>query len=98
MRDTTTGAYLLSANRSSNAESYSPFTFTNAQLAAAGVLGNGTPLQLDLVNNFYGGWGWVALSNVTINNVTPEPASVLTMCMGGLGLVWAVRAARRKRA
>ncbi len=94
LRDTATGAYLPSATKASNGESYVTLGFTNAQLATAGVLGNGTVLQLDLINNFNGGWGWVAMDNVQISGVTPEPASFVLFGLGGLGLVLA---ARRRR-
>jgi len=94
-----TGAYLLSDNKAAagNGESYVQLGFTNAQLAAAGVLGNGTQLQLDLVNNFQGGWGWVALDNVTISGVTPEPAA-LTLSLLGFGSVVAGAIWRRRTA
>ncbi len=102
LRDTATGAYILSQNRGSNAESYSQFTFSNAQLAAANVLGNGTVLQLDLVNNFLGdgtngGWGWVGLDNVTIAGATPEPGALMLALLGFASIVartlWKRRAA-----
>ncbi len=95
LRNSVTGAYLLSATKATVGESYVQLGFTNAELSAAGVLGNGTQLQLDLINNFNGGWGWVALDNVTINGaVTPEPASLVVW---GLVIAGGLVAARRRR-
>ena len=89
-------AYVLSATKPSVGESYVQLGFTNSQLAAAWVLGNGTLLQLDLINNFNGGWGWVAMDAVQINGVvTPEPASLL---IWGVVIAGGLLVARRRKA
>ena len=96
LRNSLTGAYVLSATKPSVGESYVQLGFTNSQLAAAGVLGNGTLLQLDLINNFNGGWGWVAMDAVQINGVvTPEPASLL---IWGVVIAGGLLVARRRKA
>lgn len=83
LRNSVTGAYILASHKSSNGASYESLGFTNAQLTAAGVLGNGTVMQLDLIDNFDSGWGWVAMDNVTINGV-PEPTSVAFLAIGAV--------------
>ncbi len=70
--------------------------FTLAITSCAGVLGNGTLLQLDLINNFNGGWAWVAMDAVQINGVvTPEPAS---LAIWGVVIAGGLLVARRRKA
>lgn len=97
LRRVSDGAYVLSARRSVNdAWAWDNFVFTNTTLASNSLLG--IPLTLDLIDYFEGGYGWVALDSVTLEDVVvaPEPALACLMAtaLAGLG---AARRARRSR-
>lgn len=87
LRNVTTGAYVLSERRAGNDNVYQLRDFTNAELAGAGVLGNNTPLVLDLIDTRNGGWGWLAMDTVTVNGVVPEPASFGLLALAGTALL-----------
>lgn len=95
LRRASDGAYVLSARRSTNnAFAWDNFVFSNASLASNSLLG--VPLTLDVIDYFEGGYGWVALDNVTINDwvAVPEPSTALLLG-GGLAALLAIRRAAR---
>ncbi len=92
LRRVSDGAFLLSAGRSSNGTTAEAFTWDAATIN--GVIGGDAPGEtytLDLVDEGHGGWGWVALDNVSVTTTVPEPSTFLLTFIG-LGVI-----ARRRR-
>jgi len=84
IRRVSDGAYVLSARRASNGIDWEEFTFDTATLNASSLIGE--TLTLDLIDQHNGGFGWVALDTVTLNDVTavPEPGTSALLAIAGL--------------
>ncbi|MCC5846140.1 MAG: PEP-CTERM sorting domain-containing protein [Verrucomicrobia bacterium] len=92
LRDAKTGDFLLSANRSSNAQNinsdWEQLTFTASQLQALIADDPGRVFTLDLIDAYHGDWGWQSLDTVSgPATVIPEPSSLMLMALVGLSLL-----------
>ena len=85
LRRVSDGAYVLSVRRAFNSLGWDLFGFDNALLASNSLLG--VPLRLDVIDYHEGGFGWVALDTVTIEDVVPvpEPAMAWLVATGLAG-------------
>ena len=83
------GQVLLSGRKFSNAGTQT-ITFSANQLDPY----VGQDVQLNLIDYYHGGWGWVAMDTVSAPGtlVIPEPASLSLLGLGGLMLI-----SRRRR-
>jgi hypothetical protein len=93
LRNTNTGKYVLSGQKTSDGNDYQKITFTKAQLDALSRTANFT---LDIIDQAHGSWGWLAADTVTIPGnfgarVTAFTASPDVVLSGGSStLAWNV--------
>ncbi|MBM3862553.1 MAG: hypothetical protein FJ385_01180 [Verrucomicrobia bacterium] len=93
LRNTNTGKYVLSGQKTSDGNDYQQITFTKAQLDA---LSRTAFFTLDIIDQAHGGWGWLAADTVTIPGtfgarITAFTASPDVVLSGGSStLAWNV--------
>ncbi|NWK55081.1 PEP-CTERM sorting domain-containing protein [Verrucomicrobiaceae bacterium N1E253] len=93
LRRVSDGEYLLFDRKATNGQ-YSGgwqqvgWNTTEISNAISGDAANET-YQIDLIDTFSDGWGWVSMDTVTMENVTvvPEPSSAVLIGLGGLSLM-----------
>jgi hypothetical protein len=85
------GNVLETAQRSTDNNSYQAL-----QLSTVG-LNPSASYQVALIDTFSGGWGWVAMDDVSIpGTLVPEPSSIVALVgLCGMGLIGLIRYRRR---
>ncbi|QDU56711.1 PEP-CTERM sorting domain-containing protein [Aeoliella mucimassa] len=93
LRRVSDGHYLLFDRRSGSGQSNHSLNWLELgwdESVVASAIALDSPdetYQIDLIDAYSGGWGWIGVDEVTIN-VVPEPSSIaLVVLMIGLGLI-----------
>lgn len=76
LRSVTTGAFVLTAKRTSSNDNWEAVGFSQSQLAA---LDQNAGYTLDLIDAGHGGWGWVTMDSVSIPGTLAPASTTLTV-------------------